>query len=168
MGLALPLGIESEAELCDVDMYGSVECGEDLVKAISSHLPEGITAVSVSKTDRTFPQLPSIEAVEYEVHVPEDEYFRKVSENLLRGIDFVKQGKKGEKEISFSTAISSFKIRQSEKAFDITARAGQEGSLRIDAMMVQLAERDYSHVHHFRMVKKRQFFMNSGGELEEF
>ena len=167
MSLALPLGIESAHELCDVALYESLSETINPVFELTKCLPSGIEAVSVEEVESTTPSLSLITAVSYDVIVTDDSYMQKVLQNLRAEISFTKQTKKGEKSIAFCDVMLSFTIKSSD-TLSITALAGMEGSLRIDYIMIQLANTDYSNVHLFKMKKTGQYRIDADRKLQIF
>jgi radical SAM-linked protein len=156
MGFALPLGLESGAELCDIDMYRRLEDPEAMIPLISSHLPEGIAAVGLSETDKSSTPLSRIDAVSYEVRVP-DVYREAVIAGLEGGMDLVKQGKKGDNPVAFSDVVASFEGPDPEGLLRLVLNVGQAGSLRADSLMRQLAGLEPDSAVVFSIIKTGQF-----------
>jgi radical SAM family uncharacterized protein/radical SAM-linked protein len=156
MGFALPLGLESGAELCDIDMYRRLEDPDAMIPLISAHLPEGIAAVGLSETDKSSTPLSKIDAVAYEAHVPGT--FREAIIAALEGrMNLVKQGKKGENAVAFSDVVASFEGPDAEGLLRLVLKVGQAGSLRADSLMRQLAGQEPDSAVVFSIIKTGQF-----------
>ncbi|MDR3237782.1 MAG: TIGR03960 family B12-binding radical SAM protein [Spirochaetia bacterium] len=155
MGPAIPVGIESLVELCDMELYAPCDAS-GLIALLEPLLPEGIKALDVQNVTPSSPKLSDIDAAVYEVDVNSETYRQKVLANLAAEIQLVKHGKSGEKPTAFHEALLSWTTAPSGILL-LTVRAG---SLRIDSLMAQLAEAGLESAYGFRMVKTAQLAGN--------
>lgn len=66
-GKALPVGIESDCEHCDVELLQDVAC-EDIMTKLDGSFPEGIRIVSATKLDKGAPSIErSVAATSYNI-----------------------------------------------------------------------------------------------------
>ncbi|MCL1912069.1 MAG: TIGR03960 family B12-binding radical SAM protein [Leptospirales bacterium] len=148
MGPALPLGIESLDELCDISMYAALPV-TGAPAALSAFLPSGIEAVSASEVTRNSPKLSEIEAAVYEVEIHDERLRQKAALSLAEEISFVKQTKSGEKSLAFGDVILSHTTGESG-VLSLTVKLG---SMRIDSLALALAQTGYENIGLFRILK---------------
>jgi len=149
LGPALPLGIESLGELCDIDMYASCFAAE-LPAALSAFLPLGIEAVSALEITRHSPKLSEIDAAVYEVDIQDELLRQKAVTSLVKEISFVKQSKNGERTLAFYDVILSHTVND-DGTLSFTVKLG---SMRIDSLALALAQTGYENIGLFRILKK--------------
>lgn len=164
MSPALPLGIESEAEYCDIGLYENIEALDEARLRLASYMPPALEVVSLEQLEPSALPLSRAAAASYEVICGDEIIMAKVSQNLDEKISFTKQTKKGEKIIAFSDVMLSYTIDGKNK-LTMQIKAGQEGGLRVDAIMIQLAQADYNNIHLFKMKKTGQYLIAENGEL---
>ncbi len=152
MGYPSPLGIESLAELCDLDLWSPFQ--ENLAARINECLPPGIRLAQ-------WRQLPGEESLmsvtiaqEYRIFFGEEELKVRCLQNLKSEMPFRKSGKKGVRDIPFHEAVWGYR---DEESISILLPMGTENSYRIDQMMMDLAEINPERLHLLRIVKLRQF-----------
>ena len=140
MGIALPLFVESEGELVDIEIYDKVSV-TDLMNLINSKLPEGAKVIGIKPVER-YAAAVDIEAqwAEYNI-IPYKKYadFEAETEAVLLSpqILITKKNKKGiEKTTDFKKSIGSYRF-ENESLF-IHLKVGQGSdipALRADDLM---------------------------------
>lgn len=132
-GFPLPLGVESRAELIDIDVWQIVE-PESAIERINQRLPQGIKAVGMrlraNEEKNSLMALTS--AVEYFIS-GEKEIIETITERLAEKPELVKEGKMGKKIVSFDEAVCRWAVYES--GIIILLAAGSPESMRIDSLM---------------------------------
>ena len=147
-GPALPLGIESLDELCDIAMYASRSV-VGLPAALSPFLPPGIEAVSAAELTQYSHKLSEIEAAVYEVDIHDEPLKQRAALSLGGEISFVKQSKNGEKTLTFYDVIQSHSVSDT----GVMSLTVKSGSMRIDSLALALACTGYENIGLFRILK---------------
>lgn len=135
-GYPVPLGVESEAELVDIDCFDEV--GEGFAGGLNAFLPAGIRALSAAPLLEEESIMASVAVVEYRV-TPRHAGVGRAMETALSGEwEFVRKTRKGDRRVSGAAAVHS---REQDGAGSIILRlyAGREDSLRIDDVVRSLA-----------------------------
>ncbi|MCP4133363.1 MAG: TIGR03960 family B12-binding radical SAM protein [bacterium] len=159
MGFPLPLGIESEAELADVELYAPLPA--NAIGALNRALPPGIEITGIHTLDpesksKKQSLMALTAAVDYRVELEDTALFEKILVNLEAKINFVKKTKKGEKELLFDDVICLYTIDEPGR-FTLRLFTATEGSMRIDKVLLFLAGVDAAELYQFRMVKMEQY-----------
>ncbi len=155
MGPALSVGVQSLQETVDADLYRETDFAV-LPEKLTAFMPAGIRVLSAETPDPEM-RLQDINAVSYEV-TGSPELMAKAAENLLMKPSFIKKGKKCEKEIPFDEAVLSYSLKQDE-TLCFTLKAGQEGSMRMDSIMLQLLNAENIDVSEFKITKTGQHIL---------
>jgi radical SAM family uncharacterized protein/radical SAM-linked protein len=135
-GFPLPLGIESEHEIFDMDLYGEYDAAEIFAKGPAA-FPAGVRIVSLSQIDTKDSLMAAINALTYCVEADE-QAIAAIRTSLEEKIPLVKHGKEGsKKDIAFETAILSHSFTDGK--ISIVVSIGTPDSLRIDQIIPQLA-----------------------------
>jgi radical SAM family uncharacterized protein/radical SAM-linked protein len=161
-GFPLPLGIESEAELVDVELFDEVR--EDLKRGLSVFLPEGIHIKDMHYIGREGSLMSTTRLVEYRITADGAETFGVVEQALEKEVDFVKREKHAERTIPFSAAVHSYELLGGISLL-IRLYTGTADSVRIDDAFRILAGPGAGERGGSRIVKTAQY-RNSEGALE--
>ncbi len=153
-GFPLPLGIESDAEFCDAELYGRVP--DKMMNSINSRLPHGIEILSVREIKKKESLMAIAGYACYEVTCKDRSLFDRICSNLNSRIKFSKKTKRGIRDVGFGDAIYDYKIISDNK-IEIMLSVGTEKSLRIDNAMLTLAGTAAEDLYKFRIVKISQF-----------
>jgi len=154
MSFPCPLGIESSAELCDIELYDGP--GGDLVHELSSRLPDGIDAVDWHYFEGKEALMAITAGQEYSVKINNNDRYGRGLDNIKAEIVFTKKTKKGEREISFKDAVFEHAVLPgNELTFKLNT--GTENSMRIDNLLMALAEVSGDMFFEFRVVRTGQF-----------
>ncbi|MCL2026463.1 MAG: TIGR03960 family B12-binding radical SAM protein [Leptospirales bacterium] len=148
LGPALPLGIESLGELCDIDMYASQPVSE-LPAVLSAFLPTGIEAVSASEITRHSHKLSEIDAAVYAIDIHDEMLRQKINSSLASEISVVKQTKSGEKTLPFNEIVQAHTVSDTG-TLSLTVKLG---SIRIDLLVLALAGTGYENIGLFSISK---------------
>lgn len=155
MGPALPVGVQSLRETVDADLWSVVDF-IGLPEKLNAFLPAGIRVLSAESPDPGM-RLQDINAISYEVSGP-SEIMNRAAEKLSLKPAFIKKGKNGEKEILFDEAVLSSSVKP-DGTLCFTLKAGQEGSMRMDSIMLQLSDAENIDVSVFRIIKTGQHIL---------
>jgi len=136
-GYPLPLGIESEHELFDLDLYDDLDqslfTGRD-----SLAFPCGVRVLSVSEIEGRDSLMAAINALAFTVTAKDPSVLAVIRHSLENRIPLVKVSKEGvKKDVLFADAVKSYEC--SESAISIIVTIGTPNSLRIDQLVAQLA-----------------------------
>ena len=152
-GFPLPLGIESEAELLDIELFGDI--GEGLLERMNARLPEGITAAGVRALDEWVSLMALTGVVEYRVTAPADTMLA-ITGSLAAGVEFVKRTGRAEKRFPFAEVVHSHEIVD-DGAVLLRLFAGSEQSVRADDAVRLLAGIEGPLPVEVRIVKTAQY-----------
>ena len=161
-GYALPVGIESDSELCDLDLYESI--APEFFDRISSSLPEGISFREWNYIDDRDSLTELIAAVEYEVEVHSENLYHALMEGIRVRPDIEKKSKHSEKSIPYDEIILGNKVSGAGSVRLLMSSKGG-GPARIDDVVLRLSGVDRKCMHLFRIIKTGQY-SSSNGRLE--
>jgi len=163
-GFPLPLGLESEAEICDVDLFGELDA-DGAIEAVSSKLPGGARLVRarVLSDDENGSVMSAVRAVAYRIGADSAGALDSLRRFLNERRPFSKKTKSGVREIEFDRVVL-------DAAFDaggalLTVSAGGESSVRIDEILSVPAGGDMP-LCAYSVVKTAQFALD-GNALRE-
>lgn len=160
-GYPVPLGIESESEIIDIDLYGAVD-GET-VNNLGGKFPEGIELIESSIVDKNSALMGDISGLCY--RIDSDSASLETIEKLCREKpSFSKKTKKGISEVAFDDAVRSCRLQEGDSLY-FEMKAAPSGTLRIDIAMQQLAERAGLLPDDFKMVKIGQYLGNDKNRI---
>ncbi len=157
-GFPVPLGIESESELCDVDLYETIDA--DCLDRLNANLPPGIRALGCTRVTGKQSLMALTALTEYEI---------KGQDDLMAGIKNFMQEKrllyKGKnekkKEIPVGDAVHSWKEGDAGSMLLLLV-TGTEHAVRVDEIIVQACNSDYSGFNKFQVTKKGQYSLING------
>ncbi len=162
-GYPVPLGLESESELFDVDLYemldkdGMVKLGMDLNRV----LPEGISLVSVREKEDKKALMALVNMTDYEVTFEDRTLLELAAVNIEGKPEFLKKGKTKERMVSFDESVQSYKF--TDNILSVSLFTGTETSVRIDVLLSTVMERDFESTAGVRVVKKGQYELRGSG-----
>ncbi len=135
MGFPLPLGIESEHELLEVDLFRELPPG--FTENFNRKLPGGIDLRSYRYSDDSSSLMAESSAAEFRVRVHGKDHINLLKESCEKKPGFVKRSKKGEKNVAFDDAVESYRFT-GEDTLLIRLFTGTAGSVRIDSLLEEL------------------------------
>ncbi len=135
-GYPLPLGIESEAELVDIDLFDEVD--EGFAGRLNAFLPDGIRASAARTLEDGGSIMATVKVIEYRVTPRGAGLQHQMAAALASGTDFIKRTKKGERGVSRDAVVHSFEDG-GMGSFLLRLYVGTEDALRIDDVVRFLA-----------------------------
>lgn len=162
-GFPLPLGIESNAEIIDVDCYKQID-ENYIYENIQKGLPEGINIVSVKKLEKKESIMGSVSLVKFETTVLDEELLEKIICNLDKNISIEKKSKRGQITVYFNDAVKEYKITDNKLMFLLSI--GSSSSVRIDKLLLNLAESNLEDMHNFKIIKIAQYIEKDNQVIE--
>ncbi|HPV40330.1 MAG TPA: TIGR03960 family B12-binding radical SAM protein [Spirochaetota bacterium] len=159
-GFPTPVGIESEAELVDVELFDVA--GSDVMARLNASLPDGITAAGFRTIEDKTSLMAMTGVIEYRVTAASG------AAALAAGLDarpqFRKHGKKSDRAVSFDTVVHSYETVDDHTVI-LRLFAGSEDSIRIDDAVKTLLGGDGEVMGNVRMVKTAQY--RNDGQLSK-
>jgi len=161
-GFPLPLGIESESELIDIEVFDTFPA-EIVSLDQSLAFPEGIRITSIRECDSRESIMSLTKGFVFLLTGFVDADLAIISDSLSAKPVLCKTSKNGDrKEVSFSNAILGYEI--SEDGLTLSLSAGQPDSIRIDSIVSQLYGSD-SILSRIRIIKQSQTMADETGSL---
>lgn len=157
-GFPTPLGVESEAELVDVDLYGDMD--GDIIRCLNASLPEGIAATDLRVLDMKAVSLMALTGV-IEYRVTAASGIGAVIDGLGSRPDFTRRGKKTGRLSPFDAVVHSLAV-EGGSAVGLRLYAGTEDSVRIDDVVETLAGAAWGSLKGVRIVKTAQYHCEDG------
>ncbi len=157
-GFPAPLGIESETELCDVELFSEIDSVD--IRAISDSFPDGIDLIKWEIIGKSSSLMALICATEYKIEAENLSDIEYLFEKFSLEPELIKSGKKGEKVVAFSDAVIDFK--KTESSLVIILSTGTDSSLRITDVIKQ-ADSDSRLDDRLAIIKTAQFGKNTDG-----
>jgi radical SAM family uncharacterized protein/radical SAM-linked protein len=159
-GFPTPLGIESEAELIDVELFDDVT--ESFPVKLGAGLPDGIGVAGVRAIDEHSSLMAVTDVIEYRVTVASESMRLVIRGGLASKPEFRKHSKKHERSVQYDKAIHSIEF-QNDGSLIIRLYAGSEDSVRADDVLRIVAGIEDLHLHGIRIVKTAQYSILDGG-----
>ena len=154
MGYPLPLGIESEAELVDIELFDCI--GGDFKDRLIPSLPSGIDVVDVHYIDRRVSLMEITGIIEYRISSATGELCPVICERLTAEPDFTKKTKKAVRTIPFNAAVCSHRFLDNTSLL-LRLYAGSVDSVRIDDVLETLVGKACNEVRGMRILKIAQY-----------
>lgn len=126
----IPLGIESECELIDAEVYTSFDCDE-MKRSINESLPAGLTLLSIDKTAKANLMRIGASSV-YQIKNADNE---KMKAYLESDSVYMKESKGKVREISVKEAVLNYEFKDDAAQVEILC-----GSIRIDDFIRMFGE----------------------------
>ncbi|MBN2159772.1 MAG: DUF2344 domain-containing protein [Spirochaetes bacterium] len=158
-GYPLPLGIESEAELVDVELYDDID--DTFVGRLGTRLPEGISVRDARYIDDRASLMSITGATEYRVTAAEEGTRLSLARGLESRPGFRKHTKKSERAIPFERVVHSGELLD-DGSIILRLYAGSEDALRIDEAVRALAGIVGPHLPGIRIIKTAQYRVVDG------
>jgi radical SAM family uncharacterized protein/radical SAM-linked protein len=158
MGFPLPLGIESEHELLDLELFEELAPG--FIESFNTKLPGGIVLHSYRYFEGKSSLMAISAAAQFRVRISQREILERVRESCENKIDLIKKSKKGEKSVSFDEAVESYGFNGD--ILTIRLFTGTPCSVRIDSLLESLT--GHEHFRDSVDILKTGTFEESGGE----
>lgn len=152
-GFPLPLGIESESEIIDAELYAPVP--GDALAAVSGNLPEGVDLVCAREIEGKESLMAVSSAAGFRILCPEKETGERIWSGLQGGVSFQKKTKKGIREVLFEDVVLEYS-RDDEGLF-LLLSTGTESSVRIDSVISCLCGMDYAEIEGISVFKTGQY-----------
>ena len=160
MGYALPLGTESEAEFCDVELYRAVD-PRSLPDLLNPLLPHGIMVTAAGLVDDGSSLTADVSYMEYLVITEDADTAGKLVSGMEEKPSFEKKTKKGLKTVAFDDAILHWEPEEGGVLLHLPA--GLPQSIRADSIVLQVTGHD--DLSAFRIIKRAQFLTSERGPL---
>ncbi|MGL4368428.1 MAG: TIGR03936 family radical SAM-associated protein, partial [Spirochaetota bacterium] len=139
-GFPLPLGIESEAELFEVDLYEDIDPAS-FISRFADAYPAGVEMKEISFVDVKGSLMASTHAFSYNVTPGDDQMRMAIRKGCQERAGFIKTNKEGKsKELTFDQVVRTWK--EEGEFFTFFLNAATPESLRIDQVLIQLSGRD--------------------------
>jgi radical SAM family uncharacterized protein/radical SAM-linked protein len=158
-GYPLPLGLESEAELVDVDLFGGMAPG--FIDAMNARLPDGITLAGARPLEGGASIMADTAVTGYLVAGISGGQCETMAANLSSGIEFTRRTRKDERRVPFVSVIHSYELPGGE-SFLLRLVTGTEDSVRIDEVVRDLAGTDIHTIQGLRIIKTAQYRLVDG------
>ncbi len=155
----LPLGIESEAELVDVELFDCI--GEDFRSSLSSGLPAGIDLLDVHYIQERVSLMDITDVIEYRISSAISPLLSDIIASLKAQPEFMKRTKNSERSAPFNAVVHSCGVQDDSSLF-IRLSAGTEHSMRIDDAIAFLAGIEKDGLGKFRILKTAQYQIIEG------
>jgi radical SAM family uncharacterized protein/radical SAM-linked protein len=158
-GFPAPLGIESESELVDIDLYEDAD--EGLADRLNAHLPGGIAAVEARIIDTKASIMAETRVVEYRVSADREELAGTIIGGLESRPGFNKRTKKNERAVQFESVVHS---HDTDPGGGLIIRlfTGSDDSVRIDEVVRVLCGLREGYPGVVRILKTAQFRISEG------
>jgi radical SAM-linked protein len=162
-GYPLPLGIESHAELIDLDFYNEVDI--DYIKNnIDDKLPEGLGLKKIIRKDGKETIMSVVTAIKFEVKTDDKLLYDRLVKNISKKLVFEKKGKRKTVAVSFDDAVLEYQVLDDKIVFLMSV--GKTDSLRIDNLVMGLSESGLEVLAKFKILKLTQYKTDSGHYIE--
>lgn len=132
-GFPTPVGVESEAELVDIELYGPA--GGECLARINASLPADISAEELRAVSDRVSLMAQTRVIEYRVTASAGSGF--LANGLAARPDFIKHGKRSERVVPFSKVFHSHDAGDDDSII-LRLNAGSEDSARIDDVVKTL------------------------------
>lgn len=159
-GFPLPLGISSELEYFDIEIYTKYTFDKEIINKLNTYLPDGFEIKKIFELENKNPKGDTI--FEYVVSVDEEKQ-RIIKENYDQNISIKKIVKKKERFIELKNAV--YNIVYENKKIRIMLYTGTQNSLRIDLILKTLFPK--TPITEFEIVKNGHYYLENS-ELKEF
>lgn len=153
-GFPTPLGIESEAELVDVELFDDIS--ENFPVRLNAGFPDGIGVAGVRAVDERASVMAATNVIEYRVTAASESMRLKIRNGLDSRPEFIKHSKKNERSISYNKAVHSFEFHD-DASLAMRLYAGSEDSVRIDDALRTITGIEGLHLNGIRIVKTAQY-----------
>ena len=157
-GFPTPLGIESEAELVDVELFDDV--AEGFTGSLGAYLPDGIGVAGVRVIDERISLMAATNVIGYRVTVASEPMIQMISDGLALRPEFTKHSKINGEKIPFDKAVHSFEY-QNDGSLVLRLHAGSGASVRIDDALRIIAEIDDGNLKGIRITKTAQYHIHN-------
>jgi len=138
-GYPVPLGIESESELCDVELYGNVDSVD--LSMLSNCMPDGIAAVSWSVPSDKGSLMAAIKGIEYHITISDQQIYATI-EHVIAGLsEKIIHVEDKKRDLPLDHVILRA-LASAERGFTFLLSAGGEESVRVDTLLRILTGRD--------------------------
>ncbi len=137
-GFPVPVGIESMAEIADVELYRELGSDEinSFISEINRRLPQFIKVEKVSIVTEKGTVMGNTFAVSYRIDLASEELISASLVNIEKNIMILKKGKSGEKEFPVNEILHSYTVEGN--TLHLKLFAGRESSVRADEFLAAL------------------------------
>ncbi len=162
-GVPIPLGIESESELFDIELFD--EMPRDVESRLKGKFPPGIEFRSWRHIDSRESLMSMTMMIGYRLVIGSREIHERIAMNLAGGMAFKKIAKNGTvRDVAFNMAVVSFEVLD-EAAIRIRLHAGSPESIRIDRLVMDLAGISSAGFPGIEIIKESQH-RGDGSEID--
>jgi len=158
-GFPTPLGIESEAELIDVELFDDVI--DSFPVNLGAGLPDGIGVAGVRIIHEGASLMAVTNVIEYRVTIASESARLIIRNGLASKPEFRKHSKRNERSVPFDKALHSYEF-QDDGSLIMRLYAGSEDSVRIDDVLRTIAGIEDLHLNGIRIVKTAQYSTING------
>jgi radical SAM family uncharacterized protein/radical SAM-linked protein len=158
-GFPTPLGIESEAELIDVELFDDIT--EHFPANLGAGLPDGIGVAGVRTIGERDSLMAATHVMEYRITIASESVRLIIRDGLASKPEFRKHSKRNERSVPFEKALHSFEF-QDDASLIMRLHAGSEDSVRIDDALRVIAGIEDLHMNGIRIVKTAQYSIING------
>jgi radical SAM-linked protein len=158
-GFPTPLGIESESELVDVELFDDIV--ESFPDSLGACLPDEICVAGVRAIDERNSLMAATEVIEYRITAASEPMRLLICNGLASMPEFTKHSKKNSRKIPFDKALHSFEV-QNDGSLVQRLYAGSEDSVRIDDALHILMGIESGNLEGIRIVKTAQYRIIDG------
>lgn len=138
-GYPVPLGIESESELCDVELYRNVDPVD--LSMLTDCMPDGITAVACSVPRDKGSLMAAVKGIEYHVTISDQQIYTAIQHVIADMSERIIHVEDKKKDLPLDRVIMRADVC-ADSGFTFLLSAGSEDSIRIDTLLRILAGRD--------------------------
>jgi radical SAM family uncharacterized protein/radical SAM-linked protein len=153
-GFPTPLGIESESELVDVELFDDII--ESFPDALDACLPDEIGVAGVRAVDEQTSLMAATNVIEYRITTASEPMGLLIRNGLASRPEFIKHSKKNERSITFDQALHSFEF-QNDGSLVLRLHAGSEDSVRIDDALQIITGIEGGNMKGIQIVKIAQY-----------
>lgn len=163
-GYPVPLGVESIAEIVDVDLYSVLTPAEiaELPGKINPRLPEFLKVEKVREREKSVTIMALTHAVEYNAEFSDSSALKVAVAYLTENENFIKKGKKekADQEYPLKDILNSYKT--DGNSLKLTLYTGKESSVRIDEFLSGITGIIDISGSGVRIVKQAQYTIEDG------
>lgn len=160
-GYPLPLGLESIAEIFDVDLYEDIDCIA-VMERIQPHLPGGMDVISVQylAKDDVDSLMKIVQGMSYRIEFNDSALCEKFMAGCVEQRVLVKHTKKGPREIPLSEALIN--VQAMGTSVSAIVSVGSDSSMRIDDMVMQLTGTNREDICNVMICRENQYVVSEG------
>lgn len=158
-GFPLPLGIASNIEYFDLDLFSNYSFSEQKISELNNYLPKGIEIISINTITEKIPKGETVFTYEFNL----DHESRNILKNAITEKTMIKKiVKKREKYINISDSIYCSKLEEDQSSLSLFV--GTPNSLRIDKIFLTLFPNN--PIENYNILKVDHLIVREGNEIK--